>query len=163
MMVASSHLPGSVDFDRMETELFQRIAVHHRRQVLRHRLVSAAAIVFLAGAGIAAGTVANPSQQRNLAYCYSGDSLSSQSAQNMLSNNFDPKSKPNARPSAAKVARAVALCEAVWEAGVFGSTVTKAPKLQACLRDNLIVSVFPKKNDSESADDFCGNLGLSAP
>jgi hypothetical protein len=147
----------------METELFQRITVRHRRQVLRHRLVAAAAIVFLAGAGVAAGTVANPSQQRNLAYCYSGDSLSSQSAQNMLSNNFDPKSKPSARPSAAKVARAVALCDTVWEAGVFGSAVTKPPKLQACLQDNLIVSVFPKKNDLETADDFCGNLGLSAP
>jgi hypothetical protein len=163
-MAASSHLPSSVDFDRMETELFQRIGVRHRRQVLRHRLVAAAAIVLLAGAGVAAGTVANPSQQRNLAYCYSGDSLSSRSAQNVLSNNFDPKSKPNARPSAAKVARAVALCDTVWQAGVFGPAVTKAPKLQPCIQDNLIVSVFPKKkNDSENADDFCGNLGLSAP
>jgi hypothetical protein len=163
-MATSSHLPSSVDFERMETELFQRITVRHRRQILRHRLVAAAAIVFLAGAGVAAGTVANPSQQRNLAYCYSSDSLSSRSAQNVLSNNFDPKSKPNARPSAAKIARAVALCDTVWEAGVFGSSVTKAPRLQACLRDNLIVSVFPKKkSDPESADDFCGKLGLSAP
>ena len=163
-MATTSHLPTPAEFERLEGELFKRINVHHRRQVLRHRLVAAAAIVVLAGAGVAAGTVANPSQQRNLAYCYSGDSLSSQSAQNVLSNNFDPKSKPNARPSAAKVARAVALCDTVWEAGVFGSPATKAPKLQACLRDNLIVSVFPKKkNDSGSADDFCGNLGLSAP
>jgi hypothetical protein len=162
-MVTSSHLPSSSDFDRMENELFQRITVRHRRQVLRHRLVVAAAVVILGGAGVAAGTVANPSQQRDLAYCYSGDSLSSQSAQNMLSNNFDPKSEPDVRPSAAKVARAVALCGGVWEAGVFGPAVAKPPKLQACLQDNLIVAVFPKKDSSEPAEEFCGDLGLSAP
>lgn len=156
-------LPSDAEFSRIENELFERITVRHRRQVVRHRLVAAAAIVVLAGAGVAAGTIANPSQQRNLAVCYSADSISSQSAQSMLPNNLDLKSKSGTRPSAAKIARAVVLCVSVWQDGVFGSPTTSPPKLQACLQDNLQIAVFPRKNRSESANEFCSSLGLSAP
>jgi hypothetical protein len=161
--VTNSQPPNDADFARMEGELFDRITVRHRRQVVRHRLLAAAALVVVAGAGVAAGTIANPSQQRDTASCYGGDSLTSQVSQGAASNNTDFSVKTGVPPSAAKVARVVSMCGNLWEAGRFGSPQTTAPKLQACLQDNLVIAVFPKKNASESADAFCTKLGLSAP
>jgi hypothetical protein len=166
-MIEQSGLPSTDDFARLEGELFARITKRHRRQVLRHRLVAAAAVLVIAGAGVAAGTIANPSQQVNLAYCYGGATPSSQVAQGMLPNNGAFRSKPGSKPSAARIANALALCEGAWKSGIFNKTSRPGPfpvpRLQVCLRDDLIVSVFPKKNGSESAEAFCSNLGLSAP
>jgi hypothetical protein len=161
--VTNSQLPNDSDFARIESELFARITVHHRRQVVRHRLVAAAALVVLAGAGVAAGTVANPNQQRNTASCYGGDTLSSRVSQVAASNGTDVGVNAGVPPSAAMVARVVSMCGNLWDAGTFGSPEPTTPKLQACLQDNLVIAVFPKKNASVSADAFCTRLGLSAP
>ena len=166
-MAQQSNLPSGADFERLEGELFARIGLRHRRQVLRHRLVAAAIVVTLAGAGVAAGTIANPSQQVNLAYCYGGTSPGSPVTQGVLPSNGIFTSRPGSRISPARVARALALCEGSWKSGIFstsgGNAPFPVPRLQVCLRDDLIVSVFPKKNAQESANAFCNSLGLSAP
>jgi hypothetical protein len=156
-------LPSDADFVRIEDALLDRVTVRHHRQVVRHRLVAVAVVVVLAGAGVAAGTVANNSQQLNLAYCYGADSAGSKSTQAVLPNNGEEQARAGVRPDAAKVATAVAGCTQIWESGYFGSSSSKVPKLQPCLQDNLTIAVFPRKNASESADAFCDNLGLSAP
>jgi hypothetical protein len=166
-MAQRSNLPSSAEFERLEGELFARIGLSHRRQVLRHRLVAAAIVLTFAGAGVAAGTIANPSQQANLAYCYGGTTPGSPVTQGVLPSNgvFQPRS--GSKTSPARVARALALCEGSWKSGIFskgnGNPPFPVPRLQVCLRDDLIVSVFPKKNAQQSANAFCNNLGLSAP
>ena len=159
--------PSADDFVRLEGTLFERIAVRHRRQVLRHRLIATAAVLVVAGAGVAAGTVANPHQQSNLAYCYSGPNTSSQVSQTLLPNNGAFRLTSGSKPTAARIARAVQLCEGAWTAGIFNKTGASGPfpvpKLQVCLRDDLIVSVFRKTNSGQSATAFCEGLGQSAP
>ena len=166
-MTALSGLPGDADFTRLEGELFDRISVRHRRAVFRHRLVAAVAVLVVAGAGVAAGTIANPSQQSNLAYCYGGASTTSQAVQGLLPNNGAFRLKPGSKPSGARIARALSLCEGSWRDGIFstssGPGPFAVPPLQVCLRTDLIVSVFPKKNAGESARAFCDSLGQSAP
>jgi hypothetical protein len=162
-----SDLPGSADFDRLESQLFERISVRYRRQVMRHRLVAVAAVLVVAGAGVAAGTVANPTLQTRVAYCYGGDSTSSRVSELELPNNKEFATKPGAKATSAQVANAVALCGSIWRQGVFSGSSPSAPhqvpQLQACLRDDLVVSIFRKTDAGESADSFCNNLGLSAP
>ena len=162
-MVTTNHsLPSEADFARLEGELFARIGRKHRSQVLRHRLAAAALVVAVAGAGVAAGTIANPTQETRFAYCYAADSTNSQSQQTILSvrSGLDGA----IRPSAAKVARAVTLCGGLWTAGVFGTApANSAPHLQACLRDDLVIAVFPRTHATGSASRFCENLGMSAP
>jgi hypothetical protein len=166
-MASESQLPSIADFERLEGELFDRITVRHRRRVVRHRLVVAAAVVAIAGAGIAAGTVASPQQQGTAAYCYAGDSLNSQVAQSMLPNNASFALKHGSRPSAAQIADIVSLCKGGWAGGIFSKSSSTGPfavpKLQACLRDDLVVAVFPKKARAVRADAFCNSLGLTAP
>jgi len=162
-MVEVNDLPDDVEFARIENELFDRITVRYRRQVVRHRLVALAAVFVIAGAGVAAGTVGTSREQSDLAYCYSAASLSSQVAGSAVPNNGKLHTPTGSRPSAAKVARAVDICGAAWKAGVFGSARPSAPRLRACLQDNLVIAVLPKRNASESADTFCSDLGLSAP
>ncbi len=166
-MTEQSNLRRPDDFVRLERQLFERITVRHRRQVLRHRLVAAAAVLVVAGAGVAAGTIASPTQQSKFAYCYSGDTTGSRLAQLTLPNNKDFDSKPGTTATAAQVANAAALCTSAWRDGVFNSTSSSGPlpvpKLQVCLRDDLIVSTFRKTKAKESAESFCNGLGLSAP
>ena len=166
-MTAKSDLPDSDDFARLEDDLFERIAVRYRHQVLRHRLVAVAAVLVVAGAGAAAGTIASPNRQSNLAYCYGGPSASSQVAQALLPSNGAFRLVAGSKPSAARIARALQLCEGSWQSGLFSkSSVSgpfRVPRLQVCLRDDLIVSVFPKKDATESAKTFCERLGQSAP
>ena len=159
-MIARSDLPDSDDFARLEGDLFERIAVRHRRQVLRHRLVAVAAVLVVAGAGVAAGTIANPTEQSKSAYCYSGSDTGSAVTQVVLPSNAHFDSKPGATATAAQVANAVLLCKGLWRSGVFstGSRSGAVPELQACLRDDLIVSVFRKTKATTSAESFgcCG-------
>jgi hypothetical protein len=162
-----SGLPSAADFARLEGELFDRVTVRHRRQVLRHRLVAIAAVLVVAGAGVAAGTIASPTQQSKFAYCYSGSDTGSAVAQVGLPNNKNFDSKPGTTATTAQVANAVLLCKGLWRSGVFNTSSQSGPvavpKLQVCLRDDLIVSVFRKPKNSESAEAFCNNLGLGAP
>jgi hypothetical protein len=162
-----SGLPNSADFARLEGELFDRVTRRHRRQVRRHRLVAIAAVLVVAGAGVAAGTIASPTQQSKFAYCYNGDTTGARLAQLTLPNNKNFDSKPGTTATAAQVANAAALCKSAWRNGAFstssGSGPFPVPRLQVCLRDDLIVSVFRKANAAESAETFCNNLGLSAP
>jgi hypothetical protein len=166
-MTTQSGLPGPDDFARLEGQLFERLTVRHRRQVLRHRLVATAAVLVVAGAGVAAGTIASPTQQSKFAYCYSGDTTNSRLAQLTLPNNKDFDSKPGTTATSAQVANAAALCKSAWRDGVFNTTSSpgpfRVPKLQVCLRDDLIVSIFRKTKAAEASETFCNNLGLSAP
>ena len=155
MAEAQNHLPSDAEFARIESELFERITVRHRRQVMRHRLAALAAVFVIAGAGVAAGTVATPREQADLANCYSAASTSSQDAQSAVPNNGKLHTPAGSRPNTAKIARAVEICAAGWEAGIFGSPSKTAPKLQACLQDNLVIAVFrgrtPRKAPTPSA------------
>jgi hypothetical protein len=164
---AQSELPSADDFERLEGELFDRIAVRHRRQVLRHRLVAAAAILVVAGAGVAAGTIANSTQQSKFANCYEGSSTNSREAQVAFPTNRGYATKPATTASPQQISNALFLCQGLWRIGAFstssGAGTFPVPKLQVCLRDDLIVSVFRKTNANESADEFCNRLGLSAP
>ena len=166
-MTAKSNLPSTEDFAILEGALFDRITVRYRRQVRRHRLVAAAAVLIIAGASVAAGTVANPQQQSNLAYCYQGATTNSRVAELLLPNQFHPGSHPSVAATNARVTTALLICESAWSGGAFNSSTgaqhEPVPKLQVCLRDDLIVSVFRKTNTGESAAAFCENLGQSAP
>jgi hypothetical protein len=162
-----SELPSSTEFARIEGELFERIAIRYRRQALRHRLVAVAAVLVLGAAGVAAGTTVNTSQQGRFAYCYSGPTTNSRVAQLALTYESKAGSNPVAGATKARAASALFICSAAWRGGVFNRSSSSgpfpAPKLQVCVRDDLIVSVFRKTNATESADAFCDNLGLSAP
>ena len=162
-MEQKSQLPSGDDFVRLEGALFDRITVRHRRQILRHRLVAVAAILVVAGAGVAAGTIANPTQQSKFAYCYDGTTMTARVAQVVIPTNpHSEKVNP-----ATQVANALLVCKSIWSGGVFnksnGTGPFPVPKLQVCLRDDLIVSIFRKPTASMSAEAFCNNLGLSAP
>ncbi|HEX4443617.1 MAG TPA: hypothetical protein VHZ81_08615 [Galbitalea sp.] len=156
-MVTTNHsLPSEAEFARLEGELFARIGRKHRSQVLRHRLAAAVVVAAVAGAGVAAGTVANPTQERTFADCYASASTASAMHQTQYA-----KKQYYVHPSTANVARAVQQCAALWDAGVYGGATT--PQLQACLADNLIIAVFPRESRTGSVSEFCENLGMSAP
>jgi hypothetical protein len=161
--VTDSPAPTHEDFALIEKKLFTRIGVRYRRQVVRHRLIGLAAIVVIAGAGVAAGTVASLKQQSNTASCYGGDSLNSQMSEGATSSATGQSAEAGVTPTAAAVARVMRLCDDLWEAGMFGTPTKHPPRLQACLQDNLVIAVFPKRNESLAPDAFCNNLGLSAP
>lgn len=157
-MVTTNHsLPSEADFARLEGELFARIDRKHRGQVLRHRLAAAAVVVAVAGAGIAAGTVANPTQERIFADCYASASTSSTMHQTAFA-----KKQYAAHPSAESIASAVDQCGSLWSSGVFGAPTT-TEKLQPCLGNNLVIAVFPREHPTGTVARFCENLGMSAP
>jgi hypothetical protein len=161
----NSDLPSAADFTRLEGELFERIALRHRRRVLRHRVVVAGAVLVLASAGIAAGTISNPTQQSRLAYCYGGSTTSSRATQLVINDSAKPGST-TAGITRARVANALTTCEAAWRGGVFSTSTTSpfaVPTLQVCVRNDLALAVLRKDNTTESADAFCNRLGLSAP
>lgn len=166
-MTTTSDFPSADDFDRMEAELFERITVRHRRQARRHRVVATVAVLVVAGAGVAAGTIANPTQQSNFAYCYEGTSPSSHLAQVAFPSDHGYVAKPETPASAKRIASAVFLCEGLWRGGILGggsgTGSSPVPKLQVCLRDDLIVSVFRKPIGGETPAAFCDSLGLTAP
>ncbi len=152
----------------MEDELFGRLERSHTRQVRRHRLVAAASIVLLAGGGVAAVQVANNTAVSYSAYCYATANADAQSTQVTLPVDevkVDGSSLRHAGVSAV-VNLAVRHCLVLWQGGFFdaGSTSgqTTDPKLQACVRNDQVIAVFPKAIGG-SADDFCTNLGMSAP
>ncbi|MEJ1230806.1 MAG: hypothetical protein WDM88_09710 [Galbitalea sp.] len=157
--------PSESDFARVENELFSRIDRRHRRRVLRHRLVAAAVALGLAGAGVAAGTIANQTQQSRFAYCYAADSVSSRSIQSVIPTlTISQSTTTGVRPSATRIALAVRICHGAWTVGVFSAGAgKKIPALQPCLRDDLVIAVFPRRNEGLSAAAFCDELGLTAP
>jgi hypothetical protein len=77
------------------------------------------------------------------------------------------QARPGTANRAARVSNALFICKAAWRGGVFSSSSRSGPfpvpRLQVCLRDDLVVSVFRATNSHESATAFCENLGLSAP
>jgi hypothetical protein len=152
-------LPDEREFARMEGELFGRLERSHARRVRRHRLVVAASIVALSVAGVAGVTQANSTAVNRAGYCYSAADAGSTSVQVQ----FAPAA-PNLTGSAQRARSAelaVASCGTAWSTGVLGSN-TGIPPLQACIRNDQVVAVFPKRN-AGSADAFCGSLGMSAP
>jgi hypothetical protein len=162
-----SDLPSSADFARIEDKLFTRINQRYRRQVLRHRLVAVAAVLVVAGAGVAAGTIATPSQQERFAYCYGGSTTSSHSVQLALTYQSKAGSDPTAGASKKREAGALLLCRSAWKGGVLNTTSSTGPfavpPLQVCVRDDLALAVFRKPSGDINATTFCENLGLSAP
>jgi hypothetical protein len=124
--------------------------------------VAAAAVVLLAGGGVAGVTEANQAVVSRAAYCYSGSDTKSQYVQGQYSGHgalSNDSSSPDVR--ARVVALAVQSCAAVWTTGVLGAGTT-APPLQACVRNDQVIAVFPK-NDATPAGEFCDDLGMSAP
>jgi hypothetical protein len=162
-MATTNHLlPDEKEFARMEAELFGRLEHSHTRQVRRHRLVAAAAVVLLAGGGVAGVTEANQPMVSRAAYCYAGPDTNSQE---LLGQYFDPRlhggDSPSADLRAKAVEQALRSCGSIWESGLLGAGAT-APPLQACVRNDQVIAVFPK-NDATPAGEFCDNLGMSAP
>jgi hypothetical protein len=162
-MATTNHLlPDEKEFARMEAELFGRLEHSHTRQVRRHRLVAVASIVLLAGGGVAGVTEANQSVVSRAAYCYAGADTNSQHSLGQISGAAALNNDTSAPDVRAKVAAlAVQSCAAVWAIGLLGSTTT-APPLQACVRNDQVIAVFPKDGATTPAE-FCDNLGMSAP
>ena len=162
-----SDLPSSTDFDRIEHQLFTRIGASYRRQVVRHRLVAVAAVVVLAGAGVAAGTISSAPQQSRFANCYEGSTTQSRLAQVALNDQSDKGSNPTAGVTKAREASVLLICRGAWRSGVFNTTSSNGPfavpRLQPCVRDDLAISVFRRGSSTLSAAAFCDSLGLSAP
>jgi hypothetical protein len=166
-MDSGPELPSAKDFARIETDLFARINVRYRRQVVRHRLVAVAAVLVLAGAGVAAGTAVNTTKQSQFAYCFDGSTTGARVAQLALPTNSTPALDTSAGATKARADRALFICKAAWSGGVFSSSSSSGPfpvpRLQVCIRDDLSVAVFRKPDSNVSADTFCDNLGLTAP
>jgi hypothetical protein len=150
----------------MEDELFGRLEHSHRRQVRRHRLVAAASIVLLAGGGVAAVNQANSVVVSNAAYCYVSASTGASSVQVEAPDiQLHGKSIAGATSLAGAAAIALEHCADAWKVGAVdpSSSTTYSPhQLQACVRNDQVIAVFPKTIGG-SADDFCTNLGMSAP
>jgi hypothetical protein len=154
----------------MEASLFTRLERSHSRQVRRHRLVAAASVVVLAGAGVASVTQANTVVVSNAAYCYSADSSGARAVQveapdvHFLKGGNIPGAK--SRVHAANVA--LDQCNALWAGGFFAPSgsasgqVITVPVLQSCIRNDLVVAVFPE-NSAATPDQFCNDLGMNAP
>jgi hypothetical protein len=166
MATRTEDVPSSEEFESLERRLFTSIDRRQKGRVLRHRLVLSAAVVAIAGASIAAGTVVTPRQEAGVAYCYAGNSTTSQRAEVAL-----PDAKVHIvqgqRPSASHVTAAVRQCGSVWRLGVFSQSSKSGsfpvPRLQACVRDDLAIAVFPKHGSQASPSAFCSKLALTAP
>jgi hypothetical protein len=152
-------LPDEQDFARIEGELFEKLERSHSRKARRHRLVIAASVVVLAGAGVAGVTQANGTAVNRAAYCYSAANTGSKSIQAQSAPDASNLTGAAQRARSAKLA--VDTCGDAWNAGVLGSG-TSIPPLQACIRNDQVVAVFPSSG-AVAADAFCSNLGMSAP
>jgi hypothetical protein len=162
-MATTNHLlPDEKEFARMEAELFGRLEHSHTRQVRRHRLVAVASIVLLASGGVAGVTEANQVAVARVAYCYSAANTNSRHA---MAQYIDAHSQSDNSSISDALAMSAGLavegCDAIWSTGYFGSTAT-APPLQACVRNDQVIAVFPK-NDAATTAQFCDSLGMSAP
>jgi hypothetical protein len=161
-MATTNHLlPDEKEFARMEAELFGRLEHSHTRQVRRHRLVAAAAVVLLASGGVAGVTEANHVSVTSSAYCYSAANTNSTVSTGLYVAALSKDGMSGATERAKAAALAVVSCQATWSTGVLGAGTT-APPLQACVRNDQVIAVFPK-NDATPAGEFCDNLGMSAP
>lgn len=169
MSTAHHLLPDAGEFARMETELFSRLERGYTRQVRRHRIVAAGAIVLLAGGGVAGVTVANTPSQSWLAYCYATADTGAQTVAVSSANVEGEHGAPAVTQKLGdRIANAVSRCGAVWEAGVFSPTTSSSvthsiPLLQPCIRNDQIIAIFAKGSADETAALFCGDLGMSAP
>jgi hypothetical protein len=161
-MATTNHLlPDEKEFARMEAELFGRLAHSHTRQVRRHRLVAAAAVVLLAGGGVAGVTESNQVSVTSAVYCYSAANTSSSVSTGQYGGALGQDDLSGGTERAKAAALAVVSCQAIWTTGVLGAGAT-APPLQACVRNDQVIAVFPK-NDATPAGEFCDDLGMSAP
>jgi hypothetical protein len=171
MVTTPLTLPGADEFARMEHELFTRLERSHTRKVRKHRLIAGVAAIALASGGVAAVTVATQSIQDYSAYCYSLPDTGAPSVQLTSPSDTIVDGKAASKvPLPARFADGVAGCQAAWSQGFFArgdqnatGKVFDIPELQACLRDDLAIAVFPKKDAAESAADFCSALGMSPP
>jgi hypothetical protein len=152
-------LPDEQEFARMEGELFWRLERSHTRKLRRHRLVLAASVVALSAAGVAGVTQANSTAVNHAAYCYASASTGSKSIQAQFAPQANNLTGTAQRVRSAQLA--VASCGVAWTTGVLGSGAG-IPPLQACIRNDQVVAVFPKAG-ADSAAGFCENLGMSAP
>jgi hypothetical protein len=159
MAITPSMLPSEEDFARIEAKLFGRLERSHTRQVRRHRFVAAAAVVAVAGAGLAAAAITDGLTAQHVAYCYSSASTAGTPV---------TVQAPDAAPtsdggSASAVPVALANCAAAWQSGALSpSSTPSSPTLQACVRNDQLIAVFPRTS-AESLDAFCTGLGLTAP
>jgi hypothetical protein len=152
-------LPSEEDFARIEANLFGKLERSHTRQVRRHRLVAAAAVIVVAASGVAAATITDALTAQHVAFCYSTASTAGTPV---------TVQAPDAAPtsdggSASAVPAALANCAAAWQSGVLSpSSTPSSPTLQACVRNDQLIAVFPKHTDA-SATAFCAGLGLLVP
>jgi hypothetical protein len=161
-MATTNHLlPDEKEFARMEAELFGRLEHSHTRQVRRHRLVAAASIVLLATGGVAGVTEANHASVTSAAYCYSAANTNSTVSVGYYGDALRKDGLSGGTERTEAAALAVVSCQAIWTTGVLGAGAT-APPLQACVRNDQVIAVFPK-DDATPAGEFCDNLGMSAP
>ncbi len=162
MAITKPLLPDAEDFARMEAELFGRLERSHTRQVRKHRLVAAASIVLLASGGVAAVHVASTPAVSHDAYCYATADPNARTVEaarpTVIGSN-----ESAAQILADRVSQATSDCLLVWNAGIFSdSKVVTVPQLQACVRNDQVIAVFPEAA-TDTAADFCDNLGMSAP
>jgi uncharacterized membrane protein len=168
-MTTHSTLPDADDFARMEHELFDRLETGHTRKVRKHRLIAAASIVLMAGGGVAAATVVDQRAETHQAFCYGAASTADNPAQVTTPDSRTPGGAGIRAESTDYVDSAVQNCLALWQADYFStgkigsSTDFAVPDLQACLRNDLVIAVFPRINSEASPAAFCSALGLSAP
>jgi hypothetical protein len=159
MAITPSMLPSEEDFARIEANLFGKLERSHIRQVRRHRLVAAAAVIVVAGAGVAAATITDALTAQHLAYCYPAASTASTPV---------TVQAPDAAPtsdggSESAIPAALANCAAAWQTGALSpSSTPSSPTLRACVRNDQLIAVFPYAGD-DAASAFCRSLGLTAP
>ena len=159
MAITPSMLPSEEDFARIEASLFGKLERSHTRQVRRHRLVAAAAVIVVAGAGVAAATITDALTAQHVAYCYPAASTASTPVTVQA-----PDAAPTSDGGAGSaVPTALANCAAAWQAGWLSpSSTPSSPTLQACVRSDQLIAVFPNAA-GETASAFCAGLGLIAP
>ncbi|HEU5222196.1 MAG TPA: hypothetical protein VFU07_00755 [Candidatus Lumbricidophila sp.] len=148
--------PTQRDLVRVHHRTTQRIHAETKRRA--HVVTASVAGAILVSIGATAGAIvviANQDAIKHSTYCYSADSTASASVQAVNNNTLS-------------AAHATEVCALFWINGslTWGEShqpdpaVNHAvPALEACLRPDEIIGVFPRQDNQASAG-YCEHLGL---
>lgn len=150
---------------RIEQRLLSVASGARQTRARRNRaLAGGAALVLLAGTGVAAITIASQATQDRRAHCYAAADTSSLSTQVGIPDETigDDGTAVPIRADADRAAQALDLCGSVWRVGFFATGEVPiddgrqhdVPPLTACLRPDQVIAVFPGHDEQlcESVD-----------
>ncbi|WP_206447642.1 hypothetical protein [Agrococcus sp. KRD186] len=151
---------------RIEQRLLTAAAGARQTHQRRNRAIAGgAALVLLAGTGVAAVTIASQAAQERSAHCYAAADTSSLSTQVGIPDEVTDSNGTTLpiRADSDRAAQALDLCGSVWRVGFFATDGVpvddgrqhEVPPLTACLRADQVIAVFPGSDEQ-----LCESVGL---